>query len=180
MVYKKLLVLLGLTFLFLVPFSFAVENFTTSEVKSLGSFNLPITGQNVTFEDALLFASLFIIVLAIVYEIVNLLGFVEGLVTKLVFSVIFVLLMNFNGFIYRAVFVLKDWQKVTLWITSLTLGNILFGLAIIGLIAFLGVLLRKLIAQWKKDEIREVREQDAIKEGTQRRLRRIKNKYNLR
>jgi hypothetical protein len=165
--------------LVLVPLSLAIEDRTIINDHSLGTFYLPFSGEEMLIEDAVVFVALFMILLALVYEIVNLLGFVEGLVIKIVFSVVFVLLANFNGIIYRAVLYLKDWQRVIELITSLTLVNIIFILIGLILIILFLVILRKLIAQWKDDEIKEAKEVDAINEGTRMKLKRIKNKYGL-
>ena len=176
MVNKQLLIF-GFLFLVFVPFCFAAENDSIIKDKSLGTFYLFGQGEPIAIEDALVFVCIFIIFLAIVYEMVNLLGFIEKFWMKAVISFIVVLLINIHGFIYNSVFFLKDIQNFVNLIASLTLSKVIFILIILVLVAFMIIMLRSLVGQWKKDAKKEEEEREEIREEQRKKVRKLRDGF---
>lgn len=174
MMNKQNIFSVGILFLLVLPSCLAV---TPLNETSLGEISLPWLDHSILIEEAIVFVAVFIIFLAIVYEMVNVLGFIEQFWMKAVISFIVVLLINIKGFIYRAVFFLKDIQNLVTWLTSLTLGKIVFILAIVALVVFLMILLRSLVSQWKKDAKKEEKELEAIREEGRKKLRKIRDGF---
>lgn len=164
----------GLLFMFSISFCLAA---TTFEETSLGEISLPWLDHSIPIEEAIVFVAVFVMLFAIILEISNLLAFSESLVTRVIFSFVFSLFLSMTSPFYQVIMTLKDKDTLTNWILGLTFWNWMVFIISLVLVAFIIILLRKLIAQWKIDSQKEEEEIEKIQEQSRKKLQAIKYKY---